>query len=108
MFDSVKPALTRAAGIASFPLLLAVGMMVGGLIASSSDVVTAQDDPDPPTDSEFECEGDACVKIERRFWWDFHGCADANNANNGCNELTGDEAEAEGAPCRNYTCPTES
>ena len=51
-----------------------------------------------------ECEGGACVKIERRFWRDFHGCADAAAANNGCNELTGEEAEEEGAPCRNYTC----
>ena len=51
-----------------------------------------------------ECEGGACVRIERRFWRDFHGCADAAAAYNGCNELTGEEAEEEGAPCRNYTC----
>lgn len=94
--------LTKAALLVVPPFLLAVGVAVGGVLAPSSRVVTAQVYPDPLVAS--ACESDACVKIERRFWPDFHGCADAAGANIGCNMLTGKDAQDAGAPCENYDC----
>lgn len=103
MLETLKLTLTRLVPITAFSLLLSLGFVVGGSVAPSSAVVTAQDD-DGDDETPY-CESDACVETGWWVFWEDFGCRSAPNAPTNCDKLMEDEREEEdGRECKNWVC----